>query len=121
MEESEGSQPWLKRMSWAQCAEPHKTILDTLASHWIECQLSHAEAALEILRVRTVIADTNREAKDKRRRLSREIATLSQELDILATAVAEASADTTSDVPHRRYSWFSTCLKQARAIEFRGR
>lgn len=121
MEESEESQPWLKRMSWARCSEPQKTVLDTLVSHWVECQLSHAEAALEILRVRAEIADTNREAKSESRRPPREIEVLSQELDILATAVAEASADSTSDVPHRRYSWFRTCLDQARAVESRGR
>lgn len=114
MEESEEGRSWQKRMSWAECAEPHKTVLDTLASHWIEGELSHGELALEILRIRTVIADSLREAESEKKRPPRELANVSRELDILAAAVSEANQDPTSDVSHRRHSWFTTCFEQAR-------
>ena len=43
---------WMKRYNWAICREPYKTELDTLASHWIEGQLSNEALALEILQIR---------------------------------------------------------------------
>ena len=48
----EGERTWMKRYPWANCREPFKTELDTLASHWIEGQLSNEALALEILQIR---------------------------------------------------------------------
>lgn len=48
----EGERTWMKRYPWAICREPFKTELDTLASHWIEGQLSNEALALEILQIR---------------------------------------------------------------------
>jgi len=48
----EGRQKWSKRASRAQCREPFKTELDTLADHWIEGQLSNEALALELWKFR---------------------------------------------------------------------
>ena len=47
MDESGGKQ-WGKRINWANCREPYKNELDTLASHWIEGAISNGELAIEL-------------------------------------------------------------------------
>lgn len=44
----ESNPRWSKRGNWAKCREPYKTEFDTLASHWIEGELSNEKLALEL-------------------------------------------------------------------------
>jgi len=49
----EGDQKqWSRRYSWASCREPFQTEFNTLASHWIEGQLSNEGLALELWQLR---------------------------------------------------------------------
>lgn len=52
MVEGESQKQWSKRYSWASCREPFKTEFDTLASHWIEGQLTNEGLALELWQLR---------------------------------------------------------------------
>ena len=114
-EEREESRSWQKRMSWAECAEPHKTVLNTIASHWIEGEISNGEVALEALRERARIVDQLRGAREARSRPPKELEAVSRELDILIEAIADAERESKIDSPETRRIFFTTCLKQARA------
>ena len=52
MAEGESQKQWSRRYSWASCREPFKTEFDTLASLWIEGQLSNEVLALELWQLR---------------------------------------------------------------------
>lgn len=49
--DSPSDKPWSKRFNWAECREPYKTVLNTIASHWIEGSLTDQELSLEILKL----------------------------------------------------------------------
>ena len=100
-------------MSWAKCEEPHKSILDTLASHWIEGQLQDGSLALEILKLQTAITDSEREALAEKRRVPKELATARRELQILATALVESWDDSPNKFNAEvRRTWLETCIDE---------
>lgn len=43
---------WLKRIEWSKAREPYRTIMNTLASQWVEGAITDGELAIEILRLR---------------------------------------------------------------------
>lgn len=96
LEEKPESAKWQKRVSWAECPEPYKSTIDTLANHWVNGRISHQELGFELwklhYRCREELQDINTE--NKKRLLGRKSVDLSaveNEILILAEALCIAT------------------------------
>lgn len=89
----------MKRHNWAECREPYKTELNTLASHWIEGELSHESLAFEILKVQSEIDDIDIALEDK---TTPRLDDVRSQLKILAEAMLSASLDLSLTPSQRR-------------------
>ena len=125
-DESEDSN-WQKRVSRANCREPYKTALDTLASLWIEGAISDTELALELWKVhndcRNAIDDHDIQNSGKmfgRKRL--DLTDVEREILILADCVTVAcDIPKGKSDPELRNTWLEVMRTESLMKSFRSR
>lgn len=116
MGESEENRAWQKRVAWAKCAEPHKTVLDTLASHWIDGDLSDGDLALELLKMQVSLRERELEGVVQSNPPPRKLHVVHNQWQILATALVDVYEEWPGefDADFRRLS-LRTCIEQDRS------
>jgi len=115
MDEGEGKQ-WRKRISWAQCCEPFKTELDTLASHWIEGALSREDLSLELWKQ---FAKCNVRDKQNEGKPIFDLVDVAVDLRILVNAMLAEDYSRTETNSESRRTWLETCCAEVRTVGFK--
>lgn len=111
MVDSESSN-WQKRIAWAKCREPYKTTLDTLASHWIDGVLSHADLALELWKLHHKCREKiQMESEVKPGRSKFNLADVETDLGCLAEAMCMASDDHSAHALENRKAVLAACIE----------